>query len=124
MSVEGLYGGPQTGTGGKLAVGAPLFCAPVTVAPPPTDTVPLAVASPLTAVLVPPTLTSPSLRTEVLPSVAAEYAPLRESKPSTSAPPPTFTLRLPNTALGKIGFPATSAVTIRSALPTWPRDTR
>src|SRR6266576_2020150 len=101
MPVEGLYGGPQTGTGGKLAVGAPLFCAPVTV--------PLAVASPLTAVLVPPTLTSPSLRTEVLPAVAAEYAPLRESKPSTSAPPPTCTLRLPNTALGKIGFPATSA---------------
>src|SRR5213593_5051917 len=124
MPVEGLYGGPQTGTGGKLAVGAPLFCAPVTVAPPPTDTVPLAVASPLTRVLVPPTLTSPSLRTEVLPAVAAEYAPLRESNPSTNAPPPTFTLRLPNTALGKSGLAVTNAVTIRSALPTRPRDTR
>src|SRR5882724_2848447 len=124
MSVEGLYGGPQTGTGGKLTVGAPLFCAPVTVAPPPTDTATPAVASALTTVLVPPTSTLPSLRTVVLPAVAAEYAPLRESKPSTSAPPPTFTLRLPNTALGKSGLPVTSAVTIRSALPTWPRDTR
>ena len=52
--------------------GALSVVVPVTVAPPPSDTVPPAIASPLTAVLVPDTLTLPSLRTAMLPAVAAE----------------------------------------------------